>query len=268
MRICVALFGLNRSLPWTFRSIRNCLILPLERSGAEVKVYAHFNLPANIDNPRSGERVQSFENRGVELVRYDSVIVESQCDAKVMDAFAVFARHDLQCSDLSGATHRNLLHQFRSLSAVFELIERCEEGTVDAVLFARPDLHYLDRFPVVEAMSAIQENRYDLLTPQWHQWGGLNDRIGFCNWKAARVYANRLSMIEEVVSLGRPMNSEAILHYAVQKHALKNGALSMRGARVRSGGHTLDEGFELDLLNRSVFSLRKKVHKLRQALSY
>ncbi len=37
MRVCIALFGLNRSLPWTHKSIIDNLITPLREYGAQVK---------------------------------------------------------------------------------------------------------------------------------------------------------------------------------------------------------------------------------------
>lgn len=266
MRICVAMFGLNRSLCWTHRSIKNCLLLPLQEAGVDVAVYGHFNMPQSVDNPRSGEKIEAFSNRGIDLIDFDQLELEAQRDEMVLADHADFMQHDLQCNDPSGATHRNVLHQYRSLKLVMRLIERYEGDAVDGVVFARPDLYYLDRLPVADVLSIIQKEQFDLLTPTWHRWGGLNDRLAFCSWRAAKVYASRYDLISEIVLLNQPMNSESILNYTVQKYGLRNGDFSMRAARVRSGGRVRKEGFDLDLRQKLFFKYRNGMYRVRDAL--
>ena len=268
MRICVALFGLNRSLPWTHQSIDRCLLQPLKQAGASVKVFAHFNSPQNLNNPRSGETSGAFRNIGLERLRIDKVMVEPQNDEDTVEILTRFKRHNLQSNDLTGSTHKNLINQYRSQLRVMQLIQESEGETVDAILFARPDLEYLDPLPAHETLPLIQSGKFDILTPTWHRWGGLNDRISLCNPRAALVYSGRLALLDEIMGLDEPMNAERILQYTVQKNNLKNGDLPIRAVRVRYTGYTVDEGFKLTTGEKARFLYRRISSKIRRNISF
>lgn len=264
MRVSVALFGLNRSLPWTYKSIERCLIQPLKLAGATVKVFAHFNAPKNLNNPRSGEWNGLFKNASLDKLQIDKIVVEPQKDEYTEDIWQHFKHHDLQSNDFTGATHRNLINQYRSQMKVHELIQASEGGQVDAILFARPDLEYLDPLPADEALGLIQAGTFDILTPIWHRWGGLNDRIALCCPRAAKAYASRLTLLDEIVQLNKPMNAESVLRYVIQKNNLRNGDLMIRGVRVRYTGYTVNEGFNLSTAEHIKFLYRRISSKLQR----
>ena len=267
MRVCIALFGLNRSLPWTHRSILYNLIIPLRQYGARVKLYGHFNIPTVINNPRSGEHVDSFENRGINLLAFDQVIMAPQKDEEIAVLLEKFKHHNLQSNDPTINTHRNLINQYRSLHAVMKMITNAEGNEVDAILFARPDVEYLDRLVPADALPNLLDGRFDLLTPTWQRWGGLNDRVCMCNLRAAKVYSDRISIIDDVVANNTAMNAESILWHTIQKNSLKNGDLSLRGVRVRATGYTVDEGLDLDYFTRLRFFKRRVVSKIRRMVN-
>jgi hypothetical protein len=267
MRLCIAMFGLNRSLPWTHRSIKDNLIRPLVQYGAQVKLYAHFNIPQGISNPRSGEKVGSFKNRGVDLLPFEQIIMEPQRNEETENLLETFKQHDLQSNDPTTNTHRNLINQYHSLHAVMQMITNAEGNEVDAVLFARPDVEYLDRLNPANSLPSLLDGRFDLLTPTWQRWGGLNDRVCMCNLRAAKVYADRISIISEVIANKKPMNAESILLHTVQRNLLKNGDLSLRGVRVRATGYTVDEGLDLDYFTQLRFFKRRVVSKIRRMVN-
>ena len=267
MRVCIALFGLNRSLPWTHKSIIDNLITPLREYGAQVKLFGHFNIPTTIHNPRSGENVGSFKNRGINLLAFDQVIMAPQKDEEVAVLLEKFKHHDLQSNDPTVNSHRNLIHQYRSLHAVTQMIKSAEGDKVDAVLFARPDVEYLDRLLPADALPNLLSGRFDILTPTWQRWGGLNDRVCMCNLRAAKIYADRISIIDDVVANNTPMNAESILWHTVQQHSLKNGDLNLRGVRVRATGYTVDEGLDLDYFTRLRFFKRRGISRIRRLRS-
>lgn len=267
MRVCIALFGLNRSLPWTHRSIQNNLIQPLIQYGAQVKLFGHFNIPQGINNPRSGENIGSFKNCGVDLLQFDQVIMAPQRDEENAALLEKFKHHDLQSNDPTTNSHRNLINQYRSLQAVMQMIKNAEGDEIDAILFARPDVEYLDQLVPADALPKLLDGRFDLLTPTWQRWGGLNDRVCMCNLRAAKVYANRISIINDVVATKKPMNAESILLHTVQNNLLKNGDLSLRGVRVRATGYTVDEGLDLDYFTRLRFFKRRVISKIRRTLN-
>jgi hypothetical protein len=118
-----------------------------------------------------------------------------------------------------------------------KMIECAKRPAFDVVLFARPDVQYLDPLSAREELLKISSGEFDMLTPVWERWGGLNDRICMCNMKAAKVYASRLLMLEHVIDRGVAMNSERILSYACEINRVNNGDLAIRGVRVRAFNH-------------------------------
>ena len=268
MRVCIALFGLNRSLPWTSKSIQEMLIDPLKQYGAQVKLYGFFNTPRQIHNPRTGESLFSFKNPGIDLLQFNEIMMVPQENEETDSLLSRFKGHDLQNNDATTTnTHRNLINQYRSLHGVMAMIESAEKPAPDAVLFARPDLEYLDRLDCPQALPMLLDGEFDMLTPTWSRWGGLNDRISLCNWRAARVYADRLSILHEIVAQSTPMNAEKILLWAARKSLLRNGDLLIRASRVRATGYTVDEGFSLDWSTQLRFLKRRVVSKIRRITS-
>jgi hypothetical protein len=132
MRVCLAFFGLNRSLPWTHRSIIKNLITPLRAAGADVEVFGHFNIPSEINNGRSGENVKVFQNLGVDLLPFDELILEPQIDSNCAELLSRFERHDLQSNDSSNRSHLNLINQYHSLSSVMKMIECANSDTTNS----------------------------------------------------------------------------------------------------------------------------------------
>ena len=125
----------------------------------------------------------------------------------------------------------------------------------------------LSRFGRTGVFQQPVSGRFDILTPTWQRWGGLNDRVCMCNLRAAKVYADRISTIDDIVTKNIPMNAESILWNTVQQRSLKNGDLNLRGVRVRATGYTVDEGLDLDYFTRLRFFKRRVISRIRRLRS-
>ncbi|WP_341632023.1 hypothetical protein [Sphingomonas agri] len=156
----------------------------------------------------------------------------------------------------------NLLSQLYSLKQVWRLGELTSDE-YDIYIFLRPDLEYLDPLEAKVVFGQILDGGTDLVTPSWHQWGGLNDRFAFCSRKGAEAYALRLDLVEEFCAETGHLNAEELLSYVAAKTSLRLRYTNMRAMRIRADGATLREGFELPppIFVRGI--VRKRVHRLR-----
>lgn len=233
------------------------MIEPIRSYAGSVKIIGHFNVPQQVISPRSHEYILHYSDSGTYGLPFDDLSLEEQRFDDIHDKAERFYKHDLMSKDQTQSTHNNLLFQYFSLNRVYQMVQQSSEYPFDAYLFLRPDLQYLDRLPVAELLDAVIVGKFDIMTPQWHQWWGLNDRFAFCSTDAASVYCGRFERIGEIVQRNQPMNAEMILQYCVDNAGLRSGVFGTRALRVRADGRTLVEGFELSLWLRTIIMLRK-----------
>jgi hypothetical protein len=259
MHAIVILYGLPRSLVWTHHSINRNAIGPLEALADKVTRVAHFNAPTVIHNPHSRERGMRFNQPDYSLLDPDRLMVVRQDNAAITDLLERFRTHDIRARGIE--SHIALLHALRSLEAAYALAQDVPGPPGDIFLFLRPDLEYIDPWPAADLVPRLLSGEIDLACPSWHSFGGLNDRYAVANRKGAAVYASRLGLLDEVIALGEPRNSEEILKYAADKAGLKVGEFDSRAFRVRTDGLTMTEDADLSITHRISNRLRWELGK-------
>jgi hypothetical protein len=235
MRCYIGFFGLTRSLRYTADSIRIGFFEPLQESGFTILRAGHFNLPETITNPRSGEFAVAPDRSESALLGLDLCWVEPQQHSAIAGEFAT-AR---ALPDAFGDRYRslaNLCHQLHSLRRLWSLLELLGVQEDDVVLLLRPDLLYLDMLEPASHLAPLLDGRADMIVPGWQSWGGLNDRFAFCNGRAARVYANRISLFTEACSLMGGMHAESFLRSVVEGQGLRVALTDLRAVRLRANG--------------------------------
>jgi hypothetical protein len=235
MRCLIGFFGLTRSLRHTDASIRAGFYDPLRRAGIPVVSAGHFNLPAVITNPRSGEAGLAPDRTEAALLPLDLCWIEPQDDQ------AIAAERDIATAfpDPFGdgyASTANLCHQLRSLDQLWRLLLMLRVTPDDLVLLLRPDLFYLDPLDPDRDLAPLLDGRADLIVPGWQSWGGLNDRFAFCNPRAAEAYATRRRRFVDACLTMEGMHSESFLQLVARQHRLLVGRTDMRAVRVRANG--------------------------------
>jgi len=107
---------------------------------------------------------------------------------------------------------------------------------------SRPDLLFLDKIPSAAVMS-IAEGGVDIITPEWHRYGGFNDRFALCSPRGAEVYLDRLSWVSRFCLEKGYFHPEEILQYSIERAGLKYDFMATRAKRVRSTGSINNEDF-------------------------
>ncbi|MBT2188501.1 hypothetical protein [Sphingobium nicotianae] len=258
-RCFVIMHGLPRSLLWTERNIIRHVLEPFRAVCGPLTLVAHFNHPDVIDNPRSGERKVATMLPDMSRLAPEILMIERQHAANVEGKYQILKDHDLRSGDPSPNTHMNLLQGYYSLRRAWTLATQAGLKQGDIVLLLRPDLDYIDPWPAADLVAMIREQGRDLVCPDWHSFGGLNDRMAVASYEGARVFASRWDMVEEIAKADTPRSSEEILAYCIERAGLAVGTFSSRGPRVRADGRTQYDAFEPSLAQKYRWKIRSKL---------
>lgn len=240
----VGFFGLNRSLQWTYDSIRENVLDPLEAFGCEPVLAGHFNCPDTVHSPRSGEFHVPLETKSMRKLKLEICWLEPQTTDVFADLLPVLLATPLrQEDDPEGIVRLNVMHQLHSLRRLGSLLRLLGSRVFDFYCFLRPDLMYIDPMPVAEVFDLIQDKKTDLITADWHQWGGLNDRFAYCSFRGAQVYLNRIDLVRQFCVEKGMFHAESLLLYAAERAQLSCEFIAMRASRVRATGAVHDEKF-------------------------
>ena len=137
-----------------------------------------------------------------------------------------------------GANFRNLMRQLYSLKRVTSLWTLDDDDEYHVILYVRPDLKLLDD---VNITSFVALGDDDILTPYWHQYTGLNDRLLAGRPRAATKVATRIDLTWNYAHHRGYMRSEYFLKWVVVDHYhLQPIPWNLRAQRVRATGHVAD----------------------------
>ena len=144
---------------------------------------------------RGGERIDFKVGDGAaEMVRLLRPFGARGMTEKQATFDAAFARNASSYAALdrryAGPNFRNLIRQLESLRRVAALWRR-SGVSYEAVVYARPDLKFLD---AIDADQVLAVPSKTILDPYWHRWSGLNDRVLVCSRDAAAVVAARIEL--------------------------------------------------------------------------
>jgi hypothetical protein len=235
MRCLIGYFGLARLLAVTAPTIAAAFIDPLRQACIPILRAGHFNIPAALDNPRTGERGALTQADPADLLGLDVCEQEPQTDAMIAGTLSLVRRYP----DAFGDGHRsarNLCHQLRSLDRLWSLLCQFQPQPDDVILLLRPDLVYLDALNPVRDLGVLISDHADLIVPGWQAWGGLNDRFAFMTSYAARRYATRFQMIKDGCAASGTLHAETFLAFTAAAHGLRVAHTSLRGLRLRANG--------------------------------
>jgi hypothetical protein len=212
MRCLIGFFGITRSLRHTAGAIHANFYTPLREAGITTLRAGHFNLPATINNPRSGESNIVTDRSESALLALDLCWVEPQTSNAIIAEYDVARGFPVAFGDQYRSL-ANLCHQLHSLERLWSLLQLLGPAEDDLVLLLRPDLLYLDRLDPDAHLAPLREGRDDLIVPGWQDWGGLNDRFAFCTARTARIYATRVRLFVDACRELRGMHAETFLHF-------------------------------------------------------
>lgn len=242
LRIAVLFYGLvHRSLEHTIESINHCLIGSLEGKG-NVDIFYHTWNCTTANNPRAGEHHCELNLTCIDQLlphAHGSVDHEEEF-ISLIDWEHIYQNNPYrnQTSDHSGEqkTIRNVILSLHSLEMAYDTM--LEHGqNYDLVVASRADIRF--RKPLV-----LPENlgKWALCIPNFHGWGGVNDRFAFGGLEAMEVYCRRSAFFDGSMLHPNRKNPEWVLAQWLKRNNIPVVFVDFPFQRIRANGSV----FELD----------------------
>lgn len=239
-RVAICLYGLNRSLRHTIAAFQARIFKPLYEACVEVDTFFHTWTLKTLRDSHNGER-DIVLGGPWEMVR---AFRESLCRYAVGDQDLFDVRSNLSAwrqldNRYKGPNFRNMARQLESLHQVTQLWKLEADLRTDgreyyrAVLYIRPDLLVLDKIDVNQLLK-LRPGTF--LSPYWHQFSGLNDRLAAGTQTVARAFGERSKFLWHYAQ-HRFIRSESYLKWVMlEKYQFEMDVLEMRAQRIRTTG--------------------------------
>lgn len=223
--VAVCFFGLTRSLGATIANIEQRLLKPL-RLVADVSVFVHTYNVSFVTNPRSNEA--NAPNNVSDLFLLNPSAFEIGNMSQFLETIppSYCQQHGDAWND-GFMSLRNFFCQLNSLEHVTAFLA----GAVfDFVVFARPDVLFFTPIDVFQLLNATDGEIY---VPQFHSFGGVNDRFAFGKQKEMIAYGRRLASLTEYC-VSKQAHSETFLAWFLGKQQIRARSTPILFGRVRA----------------------------------
>jgi len=232
----ILFFGIvDRSIGRTGSSIRRRIVRPLQRQG-DVDLFFHSWQLEEIDETVSSEGFSSRSRTFSSAFPCAQGIFESQHDFDRDMDWNPYYRNSSMWPDARPEERRFQL--LRNHRRAIESLARCHqfylehrERSHDFLVIARPDVLYRT---TLRLPAHIETD--ELLVPDFHHWGGVNDRFAVGPPDAITAYCNRRAFVDEHVASNQHEKSEQLLAAFLREKQLKTRSLPLFFQRIRSDG--------------------------------
>lgn len=239
LKFCICLFGvISRSLKYTLDSIKTNILIPLKNNNIEYHIYGHNMIVDKIISERAGEINIKIDNNYKKLLNFYKLDETNQIEFDKTFNYKKYSKYGFTLKNEN--TFKNAIRQLYSLKMVNRLTNN---KSYDFYIYIRPDLLYVNKINIKQILENYNKKNY-LFSPNWHKWGGLNDRIYMGKKNVIDKISNRLDYVEEMTKKKKiAYHPEEHLKYVLEKFNFKVIDIDLKGKRVRSNGKIVNENF-------------------------
>lgn len=243
MRIAIGFFGLIRSLRHTHTSIKDNLLKILEDNGHMYDIYIHTYDLKVLTNKRTHEKDVILDVNDYKLLNPKDIIIDDQEEFDKSFNFSEIMKYGdawKACND-NFSSLKNLIRQLNSLKKLTLLISK--KPKYDMYIYIRPDLKIVTPFDI----NWLNLKNKQLATPAYFKhMGGLNDRFVIGTFDNIKIYGSRIDEIYNFCkSKKKPLHSEQLVRYVMEKNGIKNIDLDITLIRVRGNGNEAKQDYTL-----------------------
>tara|TARA_X000000368_G_C22932976_1_gene668530 strand:+ start:227 stop:1018 length:792 start_codon:yes stop_codon:yes gene_type:complete len=253
MKFCICFYGLvDRSLKYTYDSIKNNIFDILKENNIEYDVYLHNNQIDSLNATRNNEINCKLEKNSWKVLNPKEFIIEKQKDVPAnIERFDNEFKNIQDIFENNKQSYKFTTYQLYSCYKVTQLWK--DKPKYDYYLYLRPDLKYLHKINIDFIKKYI--GKKCILTPKWdcHDGEGLNDRIAFGNYDEMVIYGERFKYIDEFLSnvscnyrtvkFKKHFVAELYTHWVIIKkfklqnnHIIDNDGGVFNAQRIRANG--------------------------------
>jgi hypothetical protein len=249
-KISVVLVSFDRCLGLTVPSIVEHTIRPLAESGKIAKVVIVFSRRAEQTHV-DPELLGALDWRDSPL--FEVHVVDSDTiDAEIAPTVSRALAYGDPWPKTQGVSLRNHIHFLKLLEISKQFLS--SEG-IRGALFIRADLLQIEPWDVNELLA---EDLSSILVPDWHSWGGFNDRIALIPARFLDAYFNRGQRIYEYLPVYGFLHAESFLKFALLNTPVIK-LIKHHFYRVDSAGNRRPENFTArrNPIEHSIFVIRR-----------
>jgi hypothetical protein len=205
-----------------------------------VDIYYHSWDPSCIHNPRGDELSVDVAVEDIEEFLPDATgVIDSQQDfdssLKIEQYLSNNPMRRMTRDDLE-ARH-TLLNFFRSLESLqraHQYFLRTKKRDYARIIVTRSDLNFLN----IPKDIPRSIGKQDIIVPDFHHWGGVNDRFAICSEASCKIYCDRLSQAKDWCLSNRrdAINSEQFLKQVLLSKGIEIHKIDLLLQRVRATG--------------------------------
>jgi len=239
LKFCICFFGvLSRSLEFTIDSINNNIIKVLNDNNIKYDIYTHNMKVNNIFSLQKNEKnIEILDKIYLLKPNYFSETNQNEFDNNY--DWNKYSKYGYIHNSLN--VHKNAIRQIYSVNEVTKMWQK-SKIEYDYYIYIRPDLMYINKLNLDEILENI--NNDILLTPKWHKWRGLNDRIYMGTKNIIKYFGNRFNYIDNFYKdKKRSYHPETFMKYVADKFNVQTKDIELKAKRVRSNGKIRNENF-------------------------
>jgi hypothetical protein len=234
MKIAICFWGLNRSLDYTFESIKNNILDILKKSNIEYDIYIHtYNIDRLYSNIRAGEESCKISNSNLHLLNSDYTLIDNQDEIDNILNLQKYRKYGCPWNSNNYETLNNLIRSLYSLNKITEKLFfeiNNNNKKYDSVIYSRPDVIYINKFDI--NYLNMQNNTIKLVDYAKYP---INDRFAICTIDTAKIYGTRYNKALNY-SNNKPLHSETFLYDILIKNNIKIEEIHFVFYRVRTNG--------------------------------
>ena len=244
LKFCICFFGVvSRSLEFTINSINKNILNVLSQNNIKTDIFVHDMIVKQFISNRAGDNNTIKDNsKLLESLNCNNLFYDKTEQIEFDREFNWKKTIKYGYMENNYNTHQNAIRQLYSLKKVTHMWQN-KNKKYDLYIYLRPDLLYINKIDIKMILNTLLHTPY-LGTPNWHRWGGINDRIYMGNKHIMDIIGNRLDYVEDYINKKNTFyHPEKFLKYITVRNNIKCITVDLKGKRVRSNGKTVDEKF-------------------------
>ena len=238
--VALCFFGLTRSLYYTKKSISTHIFDILKDNGITKDIYLHTYNQTALSNPRSHEVNVTLDSEEWRLLKPDKYLIDDGelfKEQVIEYSLPILLTHGDPWKE--GEPHtslRNLITQLYSIHRVTNLWKHSGKK-YDAIFYLRPDVWFFNDLNISDVFNILRSdaNTNDIYVPEFHSWGGINDRFAFGSPNIMEIYGSRYLQVINY-ALKHTLHSESFLHSILLSNNATIKFTNILFERVRSNG--------------------------------
>ena len=186
-RIAILFWGITRSLKYTYPSIKNNILNPLNENNIDYDIYMHtYRLSSKYSNKRAKEVNVKLNFNEYTILDPDIIKIDNQDEIKKIIKLKEYHTQP----DPWKTKYQTLNNFILALYSKNECTKLMMKQNIkyDYCLFIRPDVKFITKFNINWLKNIDNDPDTTVCIPNFHCFSGLNDRSAILNYDNAIIY--------------------------------------------------------------------------------